>query len=144
MPVKFSQATGFQLHDCGSEGSGYGEIAGVNYLQGSATTGDGGSGFLRKMVDVRTVALEFSVGAGCVWGADGAVDDIGVRSGNAFEDGLVDTEILGEDRFGGVGNPVIKVKGCSIWVVRAFFGFLEERFKRLSKIASDSASIGGA
>lgn len=110
--MQFPQATGFQRDDGGRNGGGDGEGGRVHNAQRTAAAGDLLEGMVFGVVYIRGVAGQRPVAAYdvLVLGTQRAVLDVGAGRGHVAEDGLGQVEVLGQDRYGGVRDPVVEVE----------------------------------
>jgi len=90
------------------------EIGRINLVKDTALPRDRLGLVLQRLVYERRIARELPRRTVChVLGADGGVEDVGIRRGDGFEDGGVEAKVLGEHVFGGVRDPVVDVEGCA-------------------------------
>jgi len=111
--VQLTQTLGLDSHDGGGDGGCNREVARVNDLDRSTAARGWGCWVLRGVVNVGAVAGEGSIWAAGGNGADVALQDVRVGGWDGAEDRGVDTEVLGEDVFGSVGDPVVNHESCS-------------------------------
>lgn len=117
MPVELAQSTRFECHISGSNSLANREILRVNTAELTTRATNRLSIVLKGTIDESRIAARVGFGnIGYIAIADGAVDDVGISLRELVEDRFVDAEILGEDIFGGVSNPVVDVEGGSVCV----------------------------
>lgn len=118
VPVQFAQAAWLKSHKGSSKSLADREVRGVNLPELASMATNCLWGMLESAIDKRAVTSGDGRGrVRHVERAHGRVDNVGVGRWDVVENRLVDSEILCEDRFGSVGNPIIDIERGAVTVL---------------------------
>lgn len=111
MPMQLAKPTRRQRHDGSGDSLGHGKRGAVDDAQRAALARDVLERVVLGVVRVRRVPPELAAAARHVVRVEGGLEDVRVGRGHAAEDGFREPEVLGQDGFRGVCDPVVYIEG---------------------------------
>ena len=115
MPMKLPQTSWLQCNHRRGNGGRDGEDSGIDYGKCPASSRNGCGRKLREAIYEGTVACQFAVRVRDRFGADiRGRQNVWIGGRKTVEDGLIHTEVLSQDGFRRVSEPVVNLECCAV------------------------------